>query len=127
MQRIYLGAALALAHAGAAMADPVEGLWASAPNEDGAAIHVEIGPCGANYCGTISKVLGSPDTSSEGRLMIWDMAPEGAGVYSGGQVWAPDTDKTYRGKMELRGNVLKISGCVLGGAICRGSDFSRIR
>nr|WP_280635804.1 MULTISPECIES: DUF2147 domain-containing protein [unclassified Ruegeria] len=47
-------------------------------------------------------------------------------VYSGGKVWAPDNDKTYSGKL-LNGDVLTMSGCVPGCAICRGSDFTHIK
>ena len=108
------------------MADPVAGTWASAPNDEGASLHVTISPCGAKFCGVITKVLGSDNTSSVGKRMIWGMSPAGSGVYKGGKVWAPDTDKTYKGKLELSGNSLKVSGCVLGGAVCRGNTFKRL-
>ena len=106
-------------------ADPVEGTWESPVNGGGASIQVEIAPCGGNFCGTITKVTGG-DQEIKGERMLWDMASKGGGTYSGGKVWAPDDDKTYRGKLELDGDKLKISGCVLGGAVCRGEVFSRI-
>ena len=49
---------------------------------------------------------------------------KGGGSYSGGKIWAPDTDKTYRSKMTLSGNALKVSGCV--GPICRGQTWTRL-
>ena len=55
------------------------------------------------------------------------MVPSGGGTYSGGSVWAPDRDKTYRGKMQLSGDDLAVSGCVLGGLICRASDWRRVK
>lgn len=122
-----LSAALVLAGAASAQADPIAGLWASEVNKEGASLHVRIKPCGDAICGSVAKVLGHPDTSSEGKQMIWGMKPEGKGVYSGGKVWAPDQDKTYRGKLLLKGNKLTMSGCILGGVICRGTDFTRLK
>ncbi|MEL7184660.1 MAG: DUF2147 domain-containing protein, partial [Pseudomonadota bacterium] len=66
------------------------------------------------------------NTSIVGRQIIWDMQPQGGGAYGGGRIWAPDQDKTYRSKMSLNGNRLKVEGCVLGGAICRGQTWSRV-
>lgn len=125
--RAYVSAALfSVLASGAWAADPVEGVWKSPQGDSGATIEVTIAACGGAFCGTISKVTDG-DASLEGKRMLWDMAPDGAGAYAGGRVWAPDDDKTYRGKLELAGNALKISGCVLGGAVCRGETFSRLR
>lgn len=110
-----------------ALADPITGTWASETNDEGASLHVEIYPCDGAICGRIAKVLGHPDKSPEGRQMIFGMVPQGGGEYRGGKVWAPDNDKTYRGKLLLKGDRLTMSGCVLGGVICRGSDFTRLK
>lgn len=122
-----LSAALILSGAVAVQADPIAGLWASEVNEEGASLHVQISPCGDAVCGTVAKVLGHSDTSPEGMQMIWGMKAQGGGEYSGGKVWAPDQDKTYRGKLLLKGDTLTMSGCILGGVICRGSDFTRLK
>jgi len=53
------------------------------------------------------------------------MKPKGGGSYTGGRIWAPDVDKTYRSKMALSGNRLKVSGCV--GPICRSQNRTRIK
>ena len=55
------------------------------------------------------------------------MAAKGGGAYGGGKVWAPDRDKTYNSKMQLSGDSLAVSGCVLGGIICRASDWTRVK
>ena len=117
-------AALALS-AGAALADPVVGTWKSQPGETGGYIHVDIAPCSGKICGTITKVVGNDNTSIVGKPIIWDMANNGNGKYSGGKIWAPDNDKTYRSKMQLNGNALKVSGCV--GPICRGQTWTRLK
>lgn len=122
-----LGTSFVLIGSIAAQADPIAGLWGSEVNEEGASLHVEIAPCGEAVCGTVAKVLGHEDTSPVVKQMIWGMKPQGGGEYSGGKVWAPDNNKTYRGKLLLKGDTLTMSGCVLGGVICRGSDFTRIK
>jgi uncharacterized protein (DUF2147 family) len=58
---------------------------------------------------------------------VWDMIPAGSGAYVDGQIWAPDRDKTYNATMQLTGNTLSVSGCVMGGLICRASDWTRAK
>ncbi|MEM1236233.1 MAG: DUF2147 domain-containing protein [Pseudomonadota bacterium] len=120
-------AAAALAVLGtAAAADDVLGKWQSEPGETGGYIHVVMAQCGTKICGTISEVIGNDNTSIVGREIIADMSPNGGGEYSGGTIWAPDTDKTYKSKMSLSGNSLEVKGCVLGGAVCRGQTWTRV-
>jgi uncharacterized protein (DUF2147 family) len=85
---------------------------------------VAIAPCDDSLCGTITKVMNSENLSSLGKPIIWDMKAKGGGSYSGGKIWAPDTDKTYRSKMALDGDAMKVSGCV--GPICRGQIWTRM-
>ena len=114
-----------------AAADPVEGLWKTLPDDNGHYGHVQIAPCGPAICGVLVEAFdgsGAPlDSPNIGRQIVWDMQAEGEGTYGGGKVWAPDRDKTYRAKMALSGNTLAVSGCVLGGAICRSSEWSRVK
>lgn len=124
MKTTLIALAFAAASSTALAADPVFGTWASPKSESGASIHVKVQQCGSSICGKIVKVLGGGDSSVMGRDMVWNMAPKGGGSYKG-KIWAPDTNKTYNGKMDLSGNSLKMSGCVLG--ICRGETFSRIK
>ncbi|MEL7098543.1 MAG: DUF2147 domain-containing protein [Pseudomonadota bacterium] len=125
MKHLMIGVAFALGLAGAAMADPVAGTWKTETGETGGYLHVTIAPCGAQICGTIAKVVGNDNTSIVGERIIWDMDAKGSGKYSGGRIWAPDVDKTYRSKMALSGNALKVSGCV--GPICRSQNWTRLK
>lgn len=123
--RFFVAAAcMAIATAGAALAEQATGIWKTEPGDSGAYLHVDIAPCGEKLCGTIVKVVASDDQSSLGKLIIWDMTAKGDGSYSGGKIWAPDTDKTYRSKMSLNEDALKVSGCV--GPICRGQVWARL-
>lgn len=124
-------AVLFMVWAGAAAADPVEGVWRTLPDDNGNYGHVEIAPCGAAFCGVLVKAFDAdgterPDSDKIGKRIVWDMMAEGGGNYGSGKVWAPDRDKVYRAKMELEGNSLAVSGCVLGGIICRASQWSRV-
>ena len=113
----------------AALADPVYGTWKTGPGDDGSFAHVTLADCGGKICGTLGKAFnraGKPVSSDKvGKRMIWDMAPAGDGKYSGGKIWAPDRDKTYKSKMALSGNALKVSGCV--GPICRSQTWTRVQ
>lgn len=124
-----LTAALALAAAaGAAQADPVEGVWQTQPGDDGAFGHVRIAPCDDALCGTLVRAYDGDgrarDTDTLGRRIVWDMAPQGGGAYGGGKIWAPDRDKTYASKMTLDSDRLEVSGCVIG--ICRSQTWARV-
>lgn len=116
--------------AGTAMADPVEGIWKTKPDDNGNFGHIDVRACGTKICGTLirafdgsGKEIASPNV---GKKIIWDMEPTGGGSYGKGKVWSPDRNKTYNSKMKLSGNGLAISGCVLG--ICRdGGTWSRVK
>ena len=128
MKPMLLAAVVAFA-AGAAAADPVEGLWKTQADDNGNFGHVEIYACGPALCGVIRKAFDASGAArpSEniGKRMIWDMEPEGGGRYSGGKIWAPDRDKTYNSKMALSGDELSVSGCFLG--ICRSQRWNRVQ
>jgi uncharacterized protein (DUF2147 family) len=123
MQKGVLTAALyAVMASGAWAADPVEGVWKTAPQDDGGYGFIQIAPCGPAFCGTLIKgVNGAGEVATTGgdigKLIIWDMTAQGDGLYGGGKIWAPDRDKTYNSKMQLTGDSLAVSGCVFG--ICR--------
>ena len=132
MKRFALTAAAGLLLALPAFApDPVEGQWKTQPDDNGNFGVVEIAPCGERLCGTLLQgydANGRPVASDNiGRFIIRDMAAEGGGAYGGGTIWAPDRDQTYRSRMELSGDRLQVSGCVLGGLVCRNQNWQRHR
>ncbi len=130
MRKLAL-AVVAICLAGPALADPVEGVWKSKPDDNGKYGYVTIAPCGDKFCGTLTQAFDSSgaETTSDniGKQIVWDMVANGDGTYGGGKVWAPDRDKTYKSKMTLSGDSLSVSGCVMGGMICRASDWSRVK
>ena len=127
-----LFAAIAMAGMGLAlpaMADPVLGHWRTAPDDNDNTGIVEVTHCDDRICGTLveardsdGQAMSSPNV---GRLIIWDMEPRGGGRYRNGRVWAPDRDQTYNARMELSGDRLSVSGCVL--LFCREAVWQRVR
>ncbi len=99
MQRICPGSAVRADCAAPAVADPMEGVWKTEPDDDGKYGYVRVAPCGDKLCGTLVKAFrqdGGEDVSPNiGKKIIWDMVPQGDGAYGGGKVWAPDRDKIY--------------------------------
>lgn len=126
MKKLILAAALSLCASGA-MADPVEGVWKTQV-DDGNYAHVKMTTCGATICGTIARTFndaGEFKSDTLGKKIVWDMVSGDGGAYSKGKIWQPSTDKTFKSKMQLSGNTLKVSGCV--GPICKKQTWSRVQ
>lgn len=114
--------------AGAAMADPVEGVWQTEV-DDGKYAHVTLAPCGSKICGTITRTFqssGEYNSANKGKQIVRGMVPKGGGKYAG-KVWRPSNDKLYNGKLKLSGNSLKMSGCVAGGLLCSSQTWKRVK
>ena len=128
MKRLLTAAILGFGLAGAAAADPVEGVWKTQVDDNRYA-HVKMQPCGSAICGVIVKTfLDGADYKSPnlGKKLVINMVPSGGGKYEG-KVWRPSNGKTYIGKMAVSGNSLKLSGCVAGGLICSKQTWSRLQ
>ena len=115
--------------AGPVLADPVEGIWKTKPDDNGHFGHVQIAPCAEKFCGVLMKAFDGDgavvQSDNIGKQIIWDMVAEGGGYYDSGKVWSPDRDKTYKSNMTLTGDSLAVKGCVLG--ICRdGGTWTRV-
>ncbi len=127
MKKTLLGCVAVIALAGMASADPLEGTWRTAPDDNGNTGLIIVAPCGAALCGTLTTaydtsgvVMQSPNV---GRQIISETVSQGGGQYRG-RVYSPDRDRTYNSRLTLNGNTLSVSGCVLG--ICRdGGTWTR--
>ncbi len=104
----------------------ITGNWLSEKNEEGKQISVEIYNCGEQICGKITDVHNSDNTKIIGTEIIEGMSKKNEKKYSGGKIYAPDTEKWYKSKIKVKDeNTLKVSGCVAGGLICRGQIWTR--
>ena len=108
---IAMAATLSLA--GAALADPIEGNWRT-----GSGTTAAIAPCGGSFCITLK------DSAHAGKK-IGSLNADGGNAYSG-EITDPANGKTYSGKATLSGSELKLSGCVLGGLICRSQNWKKL-
>jgi uncharacterized protein (DUF2147 family) len=128
---VYLASmALSLSLAGQARAQGIDGTWLSQSGET----RVRIAPCGGSRCGTIvwTKASGkdekNPDASKRNRdlvgvQMMFGMQTTADGW--SGSLYDYTSGNVYQGKMKLNGNALELSGCVMGGLICRSQTWTR--
>ncbi|GLQ34617.1 hypothetical protein GCM10007939_09000 [Amylibacter marinus] len=129
MKKTALFAAL-VALASPVVADDAYGTWQTTKDDNGNYGHIQVEACGADICGTLVKSFSSDGnvlkSENVGKKIIWGMSADGNGAYSGGKIWSPDRDKTYKSKMQLTGNTLKVQGCVL--VVCRdGGTWTRVK
>jgi uncharacterized protein (DUF2147 family) len=110
--KVSLALAATLIMAGIDSADPIEGNWktqagdtAAIAGSDAFSITLKSG----KYAG---KTIGS-------------LKPAGDNKYAG-NITDPANDKTYSGKATLSGSALKMSGCVLGGLICKSQTWHKL-
>lgn len=138
---IAISAAAIMGAAAPAAAQEAAGTWL---RQSGTS-QIRISPCGQALCGKIvwlrepNDENGRPRKDAEnpnpamrnrplmGTQVILNMRPAGDGKWEG-QVYKADEGKTYTGSMQMRGaDKLKLSGCVLGGLICKSETMSRVR
>ncbi len=112
LKRIGLSAAMLAFFAGAALADDIVGNWKTQSGATAA-----ISSCGGSFCITLKS--GKFAGKSIGKMKA------ASGSYSG-SITDPETDKTYSGKASLSGSKMKMSGCVLGGLICKSQTWTKL-
>jgi uncharacterized protein (DUF2147 family) len=118
---------------GAAQAQPSDpsGIYLSETGET----RVRIAKCGEVHCGTILSVQGeakdvnNPDAGLKSRNlvgihMISDIRPAPDGFT--GKLYNYKGGRTYTGKMTFAGKAMQLSGCVLGGLICRSQTWAKV-
>ena len=131
MRRLILGVTIAAACT-MAIAGGADGVWKTEVNDDGAYLEVTIGPCesdSSKTCGKISNAFtkqgADPKYEHLGKLMVKDMKSDDGTSYSGGTIWDPEDNKTYKSKMHLKGEELDVEGCVT--IICSGQHWKRAK
>lgn len=116
---------LMCATAGVQAADVI-GVWITEKSDKGSSMAVEIFDCDGMLCGKAIDVFDTPNRDSVGIEIIKNMRIKSDTSFNKGKIYAPDTKKWYKSKMKLQGeDKLKVSGCVLGGVICRSQIWSR--
>lgn len=116
-------------------AEDAFGVWEHPDNGS----HIRISKCGAGLCATIVKVkdpartdVNNPDPAKrkrpvKGVTIMSGGKKTGAKTWSG-KLYNTQDGQTYNGTLTVVDkNHLKLQGCVLGGLICQGPTWSRIK
>lgn len=119
---------LMVAQTGAGWFADVHGDWV---NQRGTAI-VRIADCASGLCGTIvwSAMEAEQDAARagvrelEGTTVMSGFAPSPGGRWRG-KLFLPDQNRTVKATIELRGDELRVTGCELGGLLCKSQNWSR--
>ncbi|MER9231471.1 DUF2147 domain-containing protein [Mesorhizobium sp. M0622] len=112
-RKVSLALAAAIMMTGAAWADPIEGNWKTQAGSTAAI-------SGGDGAFSITLKSGKFAGKHIGSLKVAD-----DNKYAG-TITDPETDKTYAGKASLSGSSLKMSGCVLGGLICKSQTWHKL-
>ncbi|MFD1693909.1 DUF2147 domain-containing protein [Roseibium aestuarii] len=132
------GAALALSAlvlgAGSAQAADPTGEWVRPSGSS----KIRIAPCGPALCGNLIWVkearndVNNPDPAKRGNPLVGlqivsGMKASGKDSWKG-KVYNAEDGKTYTGVMAMPSDdKLKLEGCVLGGLICKGETWKRVK
>jgi uncharacterized protein (DUF2147 family) len=132
-RRLLALAAILAAPAPAFAASSIFGRWIT---DDHSAV-IRIGPCGAQLCGTVERVLNpkapthdvnNPESARRTRPLVGvpvltGFAGSGAN-WDGGQAYDPKAGRSYRSRLTLESaNRLRVTGCVL--FLCRSLIWTR--
>ena len=127
MKKLTLAVLFALT-ATASYADGISGTFQTQANDDGHIGMVEFYDCGGKYCGKLVKSFdktGKPVKSpNAGKNIVAGMSDDGNGKFSGGTIWDPGANKTYKSKMSLDGKTLNVSGCIT--VFCKTQKWTRV-
>lgn len=115
---------------GAAQVGAVHGTWINPKRT----VTVVTSQCGQLLCGTvisatpevqaIAKKAGAPPLV--GSKLLRDYRQTGKDKWQG-KVFVPDRNASYYSTIkQLNANQLKISGCILGGLLCKSQVWSRV-
>jgi len=122
-------------------ADPL-GTWLTGEKD----AQVRIVNCGGAICGTLvwlkepnDPATGQPktdknntDSSKQSRpllgvAIVLSMKPSGTPEQWSGDVYNASDGRTYSGSFTMTGaNTAELKGCVMGGLICKGQNWTRV-
>ena len=112
----------------------IEGTW----NRSDGKSKIKISKCGSSFCSKIiwldtpRKDVNNENASLRGRNLVGatiskNLKPAGANKWSG-SIYSPKKGKTYSGFATLKGNSLRMKGCLTSaGLLCQSAKFSRAK
>ena len=107
---------------------PIEGYWMH-PEKT---VIIRLEPCGELVCGTVTWATERAQRDARkgvdrliGARLLTDFRARREGLWKG-KIFVPDYDLHVSGKIEpLDRDRLKVSGCTLGGLLCRTQVWTR--
>ena len=116
-----------------AYTENISGLFRTETSDKGGYLIVEMGPCQKNKnltCGVIKDALWEDNSSKIddyehlNKPIVWGMKNISPGKFKKGKIWRPTDNKTFNSKMEVEGDNLKVSGCIL--LLCSSQVWQKI-
>ncbi|MEP0234412.1 DUF2147 domain-containing protein [Roseibium sp.] len=132
---LVIAATLVMGGATSALAADATGEWARPSGTS----KIRISACGNALCGKLIWLksprndTANPDPAKRTRPLLGvqivrSMKPTGKTNQWKGKVYNAEDGKTYTGFIEMpSANKMKLEGCVMGGLICKGETWTRIR
>lgn len=116
---LTIAASIGLSAVTAANAATVNGTWLR-PSTGG---QIQVFDCGG---GIGMKVTKSSDANKVGKQIMCGATKTGENRYEG-DLLNLDDGNTYKGIIEFKGDTLSLSGCVLGGLVCKTDNWTRVK
>lgn len=118
-----------LAVAVPAQARGLEGEWRNTRNT----VHLQVAPCGQTLCGTVTwaqeRALGGSGKKAEnlaGTRLLSNLRQRPDGTWRG-TVYVPAIDGNASAKVDMVSDkLIRVSGCMVGGLVCRSQSWHRI-
>ncbi len=109
----------------AASATHAEGSMMGAWERGDGIARVKVAPCGTVICMTNTYIKPGVQDEKVGERLEFDVKSSGDELK--GAVLDPKTGKSYSATIVVNGDRMTTRGCILGGVICKSTDWTRIR
>jgi uncharacterized protein (DUF2147 family) len=119
---LLIASALALGAGTFVQAADIDGNWARG---DGNA-KVKIARCGADICATNTWIKPGTPSEKAGDVLVMKVQKVSDNKYSG-SAFDPQRDMSYKITLDVSGDTMTSKGCVLGGLLCKGVGWTRIK
>lgn len=125
MQKSAVAALVGLASilaAGSASAAEPYGTWV----RPSTGTQVNFYSCGGGLCAKITAVKDAAKKGTVGTVIMSGAKKTGDNKWEG-SLLNTDNGNTYKGYVTLEGSGLNLQGCALGGIVCTGETWSRVK
>ncbi len=125
MTTFGLAAALTLASGPALTTQASEAMLGNWARDDGNA-RARMAPCGDSLCMTNTWIRDPDSGEKPGHRLVLNVRPAGENRMTG-EAFDPQRNLRFSISMSVAGDRLETSGCMVGGLICKGVSWTRIK